>query len=145
MRPPFRRESEFNDSPEYDIRWRDFEAILESLPKLDGWKPEIKLWDLDEITQNRLDAQEIGEIECVVSVERQVGEPARLLKEYRFRFNKKRSELIDDYLVDLIDAIDRNLDLPPFSVPLRVRGLGPLYIDYENCPYGFTVLSNGIL
>ena len=71
---------EFIDSPEYDIKCRDLEAILESLTKLDGWKPEIRLGGLDEITQNRLDAQEIGEIECVVSVRRQVGEPARLLK-----------------------------------------------------------------
>jgi hypothetical protein len=64
---------------------------------------------LDEIAQNRLGAQEVGEIEYIVSVERQIGEPSRLLREYRYRFNQKRRELIRDALIELVDAIDANL------------------------------------
>jgi hypothetical protein len=62
--------------------------LITAPPKIDGWKPEIILMELDEIAQNRLDAQEVGEIECIVSVERQIGEPPRLLREYRYRFNR---------------------------------------------------------
>lgn len=99
----------FGDNPEYEDNCRSFDALLDSLPKIDQWKPSIALMELDEIAQNRLDAQEVGEIECMVSVERQIGEPAKLLREYRHRFNQKRRELIRDALTELIDAIDANL------------------------------------
>jgi len=99
----------FGDNHEYDDDCRSFYALLASLPKIDHWKPEIALMDLDEIAQNRLDAQEVGNIECLVSVERQIGEPSRQLREYRYRFNQKRRELIRDALNELIDVIDGNL------------------------------------
>jgi len=97
------------EDPEYEANCRSFYALLRALPKIDGWKPEITLLDLDQIAQWRLDAQEIGEIHCSVAVEREIAEPARLLREYRYHFNQKRRELIRDALIDLIDAIDANL------------------------------------
>ena len=48
------------ENHEYEENCRSFYALLESLPKIDQWKPEIYLMELDEIAQNRLDAQEIG-------------------------------------------------------------------------------------
>ena len=99
----------FGDNPDYEINCRSLDALINALPKIDGWKPEIMLMELDEIAQNRLDAQEVGEIECIVSVERQIGEPSRLLREYRYRFNQKRRELIRGALIELVDAIDANL------------------------------------
>ena len=97
------------EDPEYEANCRSFYSLLQSLPKIDGWKPDIILMDLDGIAQNRLDAQEIGEISCCISVEREIGEPARLLREYRYRFNLKRRELIRDSLIELIDEVDANL------------------------------------
>lgn len=44
-----------------------------------------------------------------MSVERQIGEPSRLVREYRYRFNQKRRELIRDAIVELIDSTDGNL------------------------------------
>jgi hypothetical protein len=99
----------FGENPDYETTCRHFDALISALPKIDGWRPEITLMELDEIAQNRLDAQEVGEIECIVSVERQIGEPSRLLREYRYRFNQKRRELIRDALIELVDAIDANL------------------------------------
>lgn len=99
----------FGDNPEYETNCRNFEVLIKALPKIEGWKPEIYFMDLDEIAQNRLDAQEVGEIECMMSIERQIGEPSRLLRDYRYRFNQKRRELIRDALIDLIDAIDSSL------------------------------------
>jgi hypothetical protein len=99
----------FGENPEYESNCRSFHALLASLPKIDDWKPTIILMDLDEVAQNRLDAQEVGEVDCIVSVERQIGEPSRLLREYRYRFNQKRRELIRDAIVELIDSIDGNL------------------------------------
>ncbi len=99
----------FGDNPDYESNCRNFHSLVTALPKIDGWKPEITLMELDEIAQSRLDAQEVGEIECMVSVERQIGEPSRLLRDYRYRFNQKRRELIRDALTGLIDSIDANL------------------------------------
>ncbi|MEY4705955.1 MAG: hypothetical protein RL042_2160 [Nitrospirota bacterium] len=99
----------FGENPEYESNCRSFYALLASLPKIDDWKPIIVLMDLDEVAQNRLDAQEVGEVDCIVSVERQIGEPSRLVREYRYRFNQKRRELIRDAIVELIDSIDGNL------------------------------------
>ncbi len=84
----------FSENYEYEDNCRRFNSLLASLPKIDKWKPKIVLMDLDEIAQNRFDAQEVGEFECIVSVERRISEPARLLREYRYRFNQKRRELI---------------------------------------------------
>lgn len=99
----------FGENHEYEENCRSFYALLESLPKIDQWKPEIYLMELDEIAQKRLDAQEIGEFECMVSIERRISEPAKLLREYRYCFNQKRRELIRDTITELIDEIDCNL------------------------------------
>jgi hypothetical protein len=99
----------FGESPEHEDLCRTFASLLAALPKIDQWKPEIVLMDLDEIAQNRFDAQELGELGCLVSLERQIGEPSRLLREYRYRFNQKRRELIRGALIELIDSIDANL------------------------------------
>lgn len=99
----------FGDNPEYENNCRNFEALLAALPKIDGWKPLVRLLEWDEIAQNRRDAQEIDEIDFYISVDRQIREPSKLLREYRYRFNQKRRELIRDALVELIDSIDANL------------------------------------
>lgn len=99
----------FGDNPEYESNCRTFKALLAALPKIDGWRPEISLLGLDEIAQNRLDAHEVGDIDCIISVEHLISEPSKLLREYRYRFNQKRRELVRDALTVLIDAIDANL------------------------------------
>lgn len=106
-----------DDDPEYERNCRSFYALLESLPAIDEWRPEIVLMDLDDIAQSRLDAQELGEIDVLVSVERQVGEPSRLLREYRDRFNEKRRELVREAIVERVDAIDENLRVLISRIP----------------------------
>jgi hypothetical protein len=105
----------FGTTPEYDQTWREFHDIIETLPKVDGWKGEIYVMDLDEIAQQRLDASELGEIDYTISVEKRVNEPPKHLAEYRYRFNKKRRQLVRDAINALIDRADE-----------RVRHLAPL-------------------
>ena len=93
----------------YEENCRAFCTLLASLPPIGGWKPDIVLLDLDEIAQSRFDAQEIGELECIMSVERGIEEPARLLRDYRHRFNQMRRQLIRDALMEQIDKVDANL------------------------------------
>jgi len=99
----------FGGNAQYEEDCRSFHSLIASLPKIDGWKPDITPVDLDDVAQWRFDAREVGEIDCLFVVERQIDEPARLLREYRYHFNQKRRELIRDALSELIDAIDAGL------------------------------------
>jgi hypothetical protein len=94
------------NDPVYEENCRCFEDLLSALPKINEWKPDIILLSLDEIAQNRLDANEVGEIECLVSVEQDLGEPARLLRKYRHIFNKTRKALVRESINEAIDKID---------------------------------------
>jgi len=99
----------FLEDSGYENNCRDFENVLASLPKIDGWKPDIYLMDLNEIGQNRLDAMEVGEIECKISVENQIYEPAKLIRAHRHKFDRKRRELVRDTLQSFIDSVDEDL------------------------------------
>ena len=99
----------FGNNTAYDSCCRDFDALFKALPKIDGWKPDIYLFDLNQIAQNRLDAQELGEVDYIMQVQTDIDEPDRLVADYRYRFNQKRRQLIRDALVELIDAVDSNL------------------------------------
>lgn len=94
------------NDPAYEDNCRAFYLLLESLPAIDGWKPEIQLMDLDDIAQSRLDAQDIGEVDLLVSVEKEIREPSRLLREYRARFNSKRRALVRSAVWEQVDAIE---------------------------------------
>lgn len=103
----------FGSDPEYEQNCAFFVEVFGALPKIDGWKPEIVLFDLNEIAQNRLDAQEIAEIEAVVAVETMLEEPDKKLRDYRFQFTKKRRALVREALASLIDQV--NEELRPFG------------------------------
>jgi hypothetical protein len=99
----------FGDNPEYEDRCRSFVAVLAVLPKIDGWKPTIVLPDLNEIAQNRFDALELDEFGTKIQVEEWIAAPGKEIREYRFRFDQKRRELIRDALVKLIDLVDADI------------------------------------
>jgi hypothetical protein len=101
----------FGDNPTYEDKYRNFKSILEHLPKIDGWKPEMYIMELNEIAQGRLDAYDIGEPEAIISIEEMINQPGKLLREYRYQFNRKRKELIRDEISNLINKIDQNLIL----------------------------------
>lgn len=96
----------FGSDPAYEDRCRAAEEVLKHLPTIDGWKPSLSFSDLDSIAQNRFDCAELGEPLAEISFERSLEEPERELREYRFRFNKKRRKLIHDALTELVDKID---------------------------------------
>jgi len=95
----------FGNDPKYEDAVRAYEQILASLPMIDGWKPDVVPADLDSIAQFRLDAQEVGEAEMLVAAERNVEKPGRQLRDYRFRFDRKRRTLIRTAVATLIDEV----------------------------------------
>lgn len=102
----------FGSDPNYENRCRLFREVLAALPMIDGWKPDGYFLSLNEIAKSRLDAQDLGEIEMRILVDESIENPGRELREYRFMFNKKQREFIQNVLSELIlriDSIIRNI------------------------------------
>lgn len=100
---------QFGSNPDYEDRCRAFDEVLASLPMIDGWKPECSFPDLNDLAQARLDAEDIGEVSLMVEAEESIEIPGKILREYRFRFNKKRRALIQDALSELIYLVDSDI------------------------------------
>lgn len=96
------------DSPEgieYEDLRRAFRDLVDGLPTIGGWTITDFPLELDEVAQNRLDAQDIGEIEAIVSVEQGVTAPGEAIREYRFRFNRARRSLVRQRAQQLLGEI----------------------------------------
>jgi hypothetical protein len=104
----------FGSPPEYDELCLAFRQILPALPAIDGFRVDDQLHDFNAIGQMRLDALEVGEIESKVSVENCIEEQGRVLRQYRFKLQAKRRELVRERMLALIDEVDELL-----------RSLGP--------------------
>lgn len=99
----------FGGNARYDDLCRSFTDVHAALPKIDGWKPDCHLQDLNEIAQNRFDAIELDEISAKISVEESIGEPARDLAAYRHRLFKKRRELTRGAILETMGQVDEAL------------------------------------
>jgi hypothetical protein len=100
---------EFGDSPVVENFRRAYSHILQELPAIDGMKPATLPMDLDEIAQSRLDANEVGEIECRIAVEQHIGTPGRELREYRFNLERSRRQLVRRAVEDKVAEVDSAL------------------------------------
>lgn len=106
----------------YDDRCRAFLDIHKGLPQIDGWTMPVCLLDLNEIGQMRLDVAEVGEFEHKVYAEESIFEQEKHLKEYRYRLNSKRRQLVRNKLLEIVNRVDAT-----------VCELSDLYPDdYEN-------------
>lgn len=99
----------FGSDVTYEDKCRSYKAILSYLPTINNWKPTALHWGLNDIAQSRLDANDIGEIDAIISVENEIEKPGIELREYRFLLNQKRKELIRDVLLKLIDSVDASI------------------------------------
>ena len=101
----------FGGPPEYEELCWAFRRILPSMPAIDGFRIEDRLHDYDSVGQMRLDALEIGEFEAQVSVTNTLEEQGRQLREYRFRIQAQRRQLVRDRLLKLMNEIDQFLSV----------------------------------
>lgn len=97
------------ETPEYEDRSRSFSILIGALPRIDGWLPEVSPPDWDAIVSTRFDFLDLGDPMAEAQFEASVWESGRGLREYRFRLNQKRRELIRDALVAVIDKFDIDL------------------------------------
>jgi hypothetical protein len=113
-------------SPEgrrYDELNRAFADIAAALPKLDGWIITSRPVGLNELAQDRLDAQDVGEIPFIASVEERRWLPAGEIDEYQYRLNRARRALVRQRLIDLMEAVDRLLATLAERWPKATEGI----------------------
>jgi restriction endonuclease len=94
------------ESRRYEELRRAYDAINSGLPPIDGWRITDAPMHLNDIAQNRLDANDVGEAAAFVSVEEGIYAPDEALAEYRFRFNSQRQKLVRERVLQLIGDID---------------------------------------
>ncbi|HEX5247797.1 MAG TPA: restriction endonuclease [Gaiellaceae bacterium] len=100
------------DSPEgieHEDLCRAFRDLSEGLPPIDGFRIDAEPMRLDDVAQNRLDAQEVGYIEAITDVEAGIAQPGEAIREYRFRFNRARRRVARDRILELIAEIEGHL------------------------------------
>ncbi len=93
----------------YDDLCRAFGDVLAGTPLIDGWKPPLCLYELNEIGQMRYDADIVGEFDCYARTEELIFEQERHLKAYSYRLSKRRRDLVRGKLLEVIDCIDADL------------------------------------
>lgn len=121
----------FGANPVYEKALRSYERMLTGLPLIDGWKPKTIPYDLDEIAQNRLDAHEIGELAIQIEVDRQIDQPGKELREYRFKFDQKRRKLIQDKIVQFSNEIDELLKKLQVKYPIDYKDRVDIYDEED--------------
>lgn len=94
---------------EYEDLCRAFRDLAGGLPSIDGFRIEAAPMPLDNIAQNRLDAQEVGEVEAITQVEAGIAQPGEAIREYRYRFNRARRRVARDRILELIAEIEGHL------------------------------------
>ena len=100
----------FGAPPEYDELCFAFRQVLSGLPAIDGFQVKDCLRDYDEVGRMHLDAAEIGDFESLLYAQSELEVQGKELREYRFRFQAKRRELVRGRLMELMDEIDAILE-----------------------------------
>jgi len=97
----------FGATPDYEDKCRSAKLIVEHMPQIDGWSMNFDFYDLDAIAQTRIDLLELMEPSAEIAFENSLQEPSRQIREYRFKYNRKRRELIRGALEKAINQVDQ--------------------------------------
>ena len=101
----------------------DYLEIIESLPKIDGWKPQPKIVSPNEIARARLEAGEVMEIDILLNTLTQAEDPAKQLSIYKHKYEKQRARISSSRIQKIITEIDALLE--PYSGISTVELDGP--------------------
>ena len=99
----------FGSNAAHEERVRHFDAVLSALPLIDGWKPSIALPSSNDVAQMRLDAQEVGDADAYIWLHNELEKPGIYIRDYRFRFNQKRRDLVRAAVYEHFERIDADL------------------------------------
>lgn len=106
-----------NDGLRYNELARDLEDLIASLPKVGGGFPYIEIPDPDDLTQSRIDAQEIGELSILRDAANAENAPTEALATYRHSLDRARRRLVRQRVSELFGQIDEVLEDIASRVP----------------------------
>lgn len=101
----------YGNSLEYEDKTKILQELVGSLPAIEKWRPCIEVMALNDIASNRFQIDDLlfGDIDARVSLDDQIDQPGRELREYRYLFNKQRRSLIRKALSELIKSLDKEV------------------------------------
>jgi len=99
------------DALRYGELCRTFDALAKGLPAVSGLRVLERPMPLDEITGNRWDANEIGEVDAHLQVEAGIEAPGEGIAAYRHAYRLRRRDLVRRRADELVTAIDGVLPL----------------------------------
>ncbi len=105
------------DAATYENDCLAFRSILPHVPALDGFRITDELLDLDDIAQMRMDAHEVNDIECALTIERQIASQGPIIRKYRFKFNRARRELVRSAVIDRLAEIGAHSETLRAALP----------------------------
>lgn len=112
------------ESRRYNELRRELEDLVQSLPAISGWRPDFDVPDIDQVAQDRLDAEDIGFLEAVVSVEKGLEAPGDVLAEYRYRVARARRGLVRPRVIELVGLIEAGVSSLAAHVPRDGTSVG---------------------
>lgn len=81
-------------------------AIWDELPAINGWKPNISVYNSTEKSLMRFDAQEVGEPHAVVATEEEIDKAERTVADYSRRVRQQRIDLTRKRILQLADEVN---------------------------------------
>jgi len=97
------------DHEQHEELTRVFIDLSTALPAVDGFRVTAVPMTKSEIEILRFEAGEVGEPDLYVSTEEEVDEPGRELREYRFRYERARRQVVRSHVEKRVEEIDRLL------------------------------------
>lgn len=116
------------DHERHEELTRAFVDVAAALPAVDGFTVTAVPMNKSEVEIMRFEAGEVGEPEAYVSAEEQIDEPGFQLREYRFRYEKARRQVVRGHVERRMEEVER---LIPEMVRESAQGDGPSWESWD--------------
>lgn len=116
------------DHERHEELTRVFVDVVAALPAVDGFTLTAVPMSKSEIEILRFEAGEVGEPELCVSTEQQIDEPGLQLREYRFRYEKARRQVVRGHVDKRMEEVERLL---PEMLRESVEDTGPTWESWD--------------
>ncbi|WP_069789344.1 restriction endonuclease [Cyanobacterium sp. IPPAS B-1200] len=113
----------FEINPVYEDACRSYKNLLGGLPLINGWQPTTLPLELDDIAQSHSHALKVGEVSIEIEVSSRVEKLGKELRKYRFLFDQKRRQLVQNIIIQTFNEIDHLLDQLQVIFPIDEASL----------------------
>ncbi len=105
----FNKRANDEDRDAYEDKARFFLEIASNMPAINGYKMPIDFMEYSDVFIESVEASECGELDALIHTQEKVFSQGGHLKEYRFKLENKRKELIRSRVLELLNTIEKLL------------------------------------